>query len=324
MSGLVKWSMTPTNYGEARDFALAISKSGLAPKDYIGKPENALIAMAMGADVGLSPMQAIQNISVINGRPSLWGDAMLAIVQAHPDFVDFVETNDGVTATATLTLRGRAPTTQSFTVDDAKKAGLWNKQGPWQTNPKRMLQMRARSFCLRDGAAYILKGLGSAEENADIETAPAREVRATVVERFQDLGGGATAANTAAAPKALPKADGPRFSPKWEVGQWGGTLLSEAPDKVLSQYLADLNDTDVSDAAEATQLRVAKFIGDVSAEIRRREPQAKARADVMQNSKAAAAIYGEPETSEDDVVDPETGELVNQKPDWGLEPEVTT
>jgi len=55
-----------------------------------------------------------------------------------------------------------------FSVADAKKAGLWGKAGPWQQYPKRMLQMRARGFALRDAFPDVLRGVISAEEAADI------------------------------------------------------------------------------------------------------------------------------------------------------------
>ncbi len=54
--------------------------------------------------------------------------------------------------------------------EDAKKAGLWGKAGPWSQYPKRMLQMRARSFALRDKFADALSGLIMAEEAQDYTT----------------------------------------------------------------------------------------------------------------------------------------------------------
>ncbi len=55
----------------------------------------------------------------------------------------------------------------TFSVADAKQAGLWKKSGTWTTNPKRMLKMRARAFTLRDGWPDVLKGLHSIEEIQD-------------------------------------------------------------------------------------------------------------------------------------------------------------
>jgi hypothetical protein len=65
-------AFTPTNLSEAMALAKMIAQSDLAPKDYKGKPGNVLIAMQFGAELGVAPMQSVQNIAVINGRPSLW------------------------------------------------------------------------------------------------------------------------------------------------------------------------------------------------------------------------------------------------------------
>jgi hypothetical protein len=118
-------------------------------------------------------MQALQNIAVINGKPSVYGDAMAALVQASPVCEGIDESFEGVEGTGEFAAvciarrKGRQPVTIKFSVNDAKRAGLWNKQGPWTQYPKRMLQMRARGFALRDAFPDVLKGLISAEEAAD-------------------------------------------------------------------------------------------------------------------------------------------------------------
>lgn len=52
-------------------------------------------------------------------------------------------------------------------MDDAAKAGLKGKQGPWTQYPKRMMQMRARSWALRDVFPDVLRGMPVAEEVMD-------------------------------------------------------------------------------------------------------------------------------------------------------------
>lgn len=176
------WLAAPQNMSEVYAFAKTVAASDLAPKDYRGKPDNVLVAIQLGSEVGLSPMQALQNIAVINGRPSIWGDAQLALVRAHPSVLGYSESWDDKTQTWTCTLRrmsrdGQVETTVGeFSMADAIKARLANKQGPWSEYPKRMIKMRARSWCLRDGAADILKGLAQGEEAQDMEP-----VRASVV-----------------------------------------------------------------------------------------------------------------------------------------------
>lgn len=169
------FSIAPQSFDEAVRFAELVAKSDLAPRDYKGKPGNVLVAVQMGAEVGLSPMQALQNIAVINGRPAVWGDAMLALCMAHSSFADIVETDDGETATCTTTRKGRSVVTRTFSMADAKLAGLAGKDGAWKTSPKRMRQMRARGFSLRDTFPDVLRGLCSAEESEDLP------VRAEVV-----------------------------------------------------------------------------------------------------------------------------------------------
>ena len=160
----------PQNLSEAVEVAKLIAHSGMVPKQYEGNPGGVLIAIQMGAELGLGPMAALQNIAVINGRPSLWGDAVLALVMSRGDCEDVVESFDDQTKTAKCMVarRGRSPITRTFSEADAKTAGLWGKQGPWTHYPKRMLQMRARGFAVRDAFPDALRGVGVAEEMSDV------------------------------------------------------------------------------------------------------------------------------------------------------------
>ena len=177
---------------EMREFAEIVVKSRLAPKGF-DTPESVLVALQMGAELGLSPMSALQNIAVINGRPCLYGDALLAVVRASGQLEVFEETmergksgdDESFCAVCKVQRKGYTVTETRFTVADAKKAGLWGKTGPWSVYPKRMLQMRARSFALRDGFADHLKGMKAAEEIEDyqpeIRHAKVREVSQVVL-----------------------------------------------------------------------------------------------------------------------------------------------
>jgi hypothetical protein len=166
--------LRPANFDQLAKFADMASRSALVPKDYQNKPENIMLAVQMGSEIGLAPMQALQNIAVVNGRPAVWGDAMLALCKCHPNWAGIAESiqgdGDDMRAVCKIERKGDNPVTVTFTVADAKKAGLWGKTGPWQQYPKRMLQMRARGFALRDAFPDALKGLISAEEARDIPT----------------------------------------------------------------------------------------------------------------------------------------------------------
>jgi len=162
----------PATLTEAIQFSDMLSSSSMVPKAYQGKPQDILVCVQWGYEMGLAPMQALQNIAVINGKPSVYGDAMMALVQASPvceDVEEFFE-DEGTpnpVAVCVAKRKNRKPVVAKFSVEDAKRAGLWGKQGPWTSYPKRMLAMRARGFALRDAFPDVLKGLISAEEAAD-------------------------------------------------------------------------------------------------------------------------------------------------------------
>jgi hypothetical protein len=169
------------SFDDAFRFSKMVAASEFAPKDFKGKPESCLLAIQHGSEVGLSPMQSLQSIAVINGRPTIWGDAAMALVQSSPacEYVrEYIEGDgDNLTAVCEAKRRGYpAPTTVRFSVADAKKAGLWGKSGPWSQYPNRMLQLRARGFALRNAFADALRGLVTAEEAQDYPTPePAKE-----------------------------------------------------------------------------------------------------------------------------------------------------
>jgi hypothetical protein len=161
-----------TSLDDGLRYAKMIASSDFAPKEFRGKPEACLLAIDLGSSVGLSRMQSLQSIAVINGRPTIWGDAALALVQSSPvcEYVREFTEGDGDNMAAVCEAKRRgypAPTTVRFSVADAKKAGLWGKSGPWTQYPGRMLTLRARGFALRNAFADALRGLITAEEAQD-------------------------------------------------------------------------------------------------------------------------------------------------------------
>lgn len=172
----------PTTLTEAMTFSDMLANSSMVPKAYQGKPQDILVCVQWGMEMGLAPMQALQNIAVINGKPSVYGDAAMALVQASPvceDVEEFFEAEGtpNPVAVCVAKRKGRKPVTARFSVEDAKRAGLWGKQGPWSAYPKRMMQMRARGFALRDAFPDVLKGMITVEEAQDYpEEAKPRQV----------------------------------------------------------------------------------------------------------------------------------------------------
>jgi hypothetical protein len=161
-------AFVPNSLEEAWRLAGALAASGMTPKAYGGDQNKIMVGIIAGAEVGLTPFAALQSIAVIGNNPSLWGDGALALVQASGLLDDMEETDDGNTATCRLNRQGRKTAiVRTFSMEDAKKAGLAGKAGPWTQYPARMRQMRARAFALRDGFSDVLKGLHIAEEARD-------------------------------------------------------------------------------------------------------------------------------------------------------------
>jgi len=170
----------PANLVELKSLAQTMSGALSIPKAFVGKPADILAAFLFGSEIGLSPMQSLNYIAMINGKPCLYGDAMKAIVLGSPlceyireEFIFDEKNPNDMTKWAykcETKRRGKNsfPRVEIFSYEDAKKGGLWGKAGPWTTFPKRMLMFRSRAFCLRDEYADILSGIQSAEEQLDI------------------------------------------------------------------------------------------------------------------------------------------------------------
>ncbi|WP_163836833.1 recombinase RecT [Spartinivicinus ruber] len=164
------FSLAPRNLQEAMQYADLIAKSSLVPKSFQGRAGDVLVAVQMGAELGLPPTQALQNIAVINGRPSLWGDAVLAVCKGSPLCEYVRERWDDQTKTATCIAKRRGDDEEvirTFSFEDAKRAALLGKQGPWSQYPQRMAAMRARSWAVRDAFPDLLRGIAVREEQID-------------------------------------------------------------------------------------------------------------------------------------------------------------
>lgn len=161
-------AIVPQDIDQTFRLAGAIAMSQMAPKSYSNDERKIFVGILAGMEIGLTPMAALQSIAVIGNMPAIWGDGALALVQASDLLEDFEESDDGHTATCRAVRKGiPTPIIKTFSMDDAKQAGLSGKVGPWTQYPKRMRQMRARLLVLRDGFSDILKGIRIAEEVRD-------------------------------------------------------------------------------------------------------------------------------------------------------------
>lgn len=167
--------MSPQTIEQVQSFCLMLSKTEFVPKAFRGKPDSIMVVGAMGARLGVDVFSSMAGIADINGRPSVWGDLLLAVCMNNPHFEDCLESFDGkpyedtFRAVCIAKRKGREPVVRSFSVIEAKEAGLWKKEGPWSKTPQRQMQMRARAFALRDTFADTLAGFKMAEEMIDAD-----------------------------------------------------------------------------------------------------------------------------------------------------------
>lgn len=143
------------------------------PGDPVSRLARVCCVIEKGIGLGLAPSESLHQISFINGRLTAWGDALVALVQRHPQCrgIKTVISGEGdeLAAEVTVLREGRCDVTTRFSVADAKRAGLWGKRGPWSAYPTRMLQQRARGFAIRDQFADALMGIISTEEAMDYD-----------------------------------------------------------------------------------------------------------------------------------------------------------
>lgn len=166
------FDLTPRTLSEALTLSEHLSKSTMVPKDYIDKPGNILVAIQWGLEIGLKPLQAVQNIAVIGQRPGLYGDAGKALLLSKGCTIieDDIRVIEGKSyASCTIKRPGKPDVTRTFGIDDARRAGLWGKQGPWTTSPYRQMAWRAFWFAARDQCADYLRGIDGAEALRDLQ-----------------------------------------------------------------------------------------------------------------------------------------------------------
>lgn len=142
-----------------------LAKSQLMPDALRGKPQDVLAIVLAGHELGLGPMQSIRGIYIVQGKPVLSADLMLALVQRDSQckYVRVTETSDKVATYETLRAGHSKPTRLSFTIDDAKAAGLTGK-GTWKQYPAAMLRARCAAAICRMVYPDLLFGVYEKDE----------------------------------------------------------------------------------------------------------------------------------------------------------------
>lgn len=166
-------SLVPRSIEDLERLATIVFKAGPPPGH--GNVPSVAMAIAFGLEIGLLPMQAIASVMVVNGKPSIYGDAALGMLYASPlvEKVDHGVRGDGDARQGWITTKRKGEATEhttTFSIADANTAQLWGKKGPWTAYPDRMLAWKAVGHHMKDRWADVLRGLTIYEDAvAEIE-----------------------------------------------------------------------------------------------------------------------------------------------------------
>lgn len=167
-AGVLPFSMEPKSLGEAMAYARMIAASNLCPEAFRGKAGDVLIVMQMAHELAVPFFHALQRICVINGRPCIWGELGIALIQRAPSFEYLVDEFDEASSTATCKVkrRGRPERVATFSLADAKRAKL-DQKDTYVKYQKDMLTWKARWRAIRPEFADVLAGMEIVEEVRD-------------------------------------------------------------------------------------------------------------------------------------------------------------
>lgn len=173
---------TPVNFDHAQRVAKMFSTSSLIPKDYQNNVANTMIAMEMATRMGANPLMVMQNLFVVQGRPSWSSSFIIAALNACKRFspIRFKMNGEGKELTCIAwaydldskeVLEG-----PEVSIAMAEAEGWLQKNGSkWKTMPGLMIRYRAAAFFGRLYAPDILMGLLTTDEVQDIQPVKVEE-----------------------------------------------------------------------------------------------------------------------------------------------------
>lgn len=181
-------SLVPiTDYGTWVDVAKTWSASGIVPNHYRGRDglANTMIAIEMAYRIGMSPLAVMNDMYIVNGKPSFSSKFLIAAANACGRFetikYEFDRSDPNNTrCRCWSTERGKDERLYGVWVDMnmARAEGWLSKNGSkWKTMPELMMQYRAAAFWVRTYAPEIAMGLYTTEEVRDINKEPHYEVQ---------------------------------------------------------------------------------------------------------------------------------------------------
>lgn len=153
------------------------ANSDMVPANYKGKPDNCFVALELASRMDVSPVLVMQNLYIVQGKPSWAGQACKALIDGCGKFRDseYVMTGsiaDGTRGCYLQAVNARTGNTvkgTEVTLKMAQDEGWSTKSGSkWRTMPELMLKYRAAAFFARTECPEALMGFQTAEEIQDV------------------------------------------------------------------------------------------------------------------------------------------------------------
>jgi hypothetical protein len=168
------------------------ANSSMVPDTYKGKPDNCFVALELASRMDVSPVLVMQNLYIVQGKPSWAGQACKALIDGSGKFRDseYVMTGNradntwGCFLQATNTRTGKVVRGTEITLKMANDEGWSTKSGSkWKTMPEQMLKYRAAAFFARTECPEVLMGFQTADETEDVYgTTPPVETKTIRIE----------------------------------------------------------------------------------------------------------------------------------------------
>ncbi|WP_066584046.1 hypothetical protein [Corynebacterium provencense] len=158
--------------GAAHKIATVLCSTGMVPQAYRGKPDDGAAAILYGAEVGLKPQQALQQVFVVHGQPSIYARTMVGLLKARGYRFETVDTSDESVTVRATSPRGEVEEA-TWDIARATKAGYTSNK-KYTTDPQGMLYAKAASEVSRKIAPDVLLGIRYSAEDLELEPLPVR------------------------------------------------------------------------------------------------------------------------------------------------------
>ncbi|WP_433592292.1 hypothetical protein [Nocardia sp. CA-145437] len=244
----------------AFSFAEKLCRTALVPDRYRGKPHDGAVAILYGAELGLNPIQSLQQVFTVHGTPAIYARTMVGLLKSKGYRIGTVETSDD-----SVTVAGRAPNGEeeqsTWTIERASRAGyvptIDGRTGKYKTNasgklignekyltdPQAMLFAKAAAEVCRKLAPDVLLGIAYSVE--DLESEPVR-VHSDRVDLLPSGG---------AAPSASSVLDSLGQPPAGTASESGGKPdTAQVPDSTSAAAEADSPEPAMSTRAQQKRL----------------------------------------------------------------------